>query len=282
MSLEQMAKNGQVVIDPHNRRIRVLTYHPGRLADLQRELVALAKQRGLDKIIVYAKKTECSSFFEAGYQQEGVIDGFFRGENAQMLALYLSEERRISRNPELADANLQLSLQKAEEGGAGKAELPAGYRVREATAGDAQQLADLYRMVFAAYPTPMFDPLYIRKTMQEGTYYVIAEKDGEICCAASAEIAASFGSAELTDCATNPAHQGKGLLQLLFTALEQHLQQQRIYYLYTLTRAQSAAMNITAAKQGYRYRGRLINNCLIATGFEDMNIWVKPLRPVWE
>lgn len=279
MKLDQLVKNGEVVIDPHNERIRVLSYHPGEITELHGELVAAANRQGLDKVIFYAKKAECSALLQLGYQQEGTIDGFFQGENAQMLSLFLRPERSLSRAPALAQANLQLSLLKA---GNGNRELPSGYQLRAATAADAWQLARLYKLVFAAYPTPMDDPLYIRKTMQEGTYYVVAEKEGQIACAASAEIAVSFGSAELTDCATHPAHHGKGLLQPLFATLEEHLLQQGIYYLYTLTRAQSAAMNITAARQGYQYRGCLINNCKIATGFEDMNIWVKPLRPVWE
>jgi len=280
MSIEQLISSGGIVIDPHNQRIRVLSYGTEQIPEIHQGLVDIAKEKGLDKIIVYAKKADCPAFLLRGYQQEGKIDGFFQGENAHMLSLFLSEERRLSRAPEVAEANLLVSLQKA--GQASKRELPEAYRIRVATLEDAGQLSRLYLQVFSAYPTPMDDPAYVKKTMAEGTYYVVAEKDGEIACAASAEISQAFGSAELTDCATDPGHAGKGLLQPLFFALEAHLEKQGIFYLYTLTRAQSAAMNITAAKQGFQYRGRLINNCIIATGFEDMNIWVKPLRPVWD
>ncbi|WP_134682907.1 putative beta-lysine N-acetyltransferase [Brevibacillus migulae] len=280
MSIEQQISSGGIVMDPHNERIRVLSYEAEQIAELHEALAGIAQENGFDKIIIYAKKADCPDFLQRGYQQEGKIDGFFQGENAYMLSLFLSEERRLSRAPELAEANLRVSLQKAGE--ASKKALPDEYRMRAATPEDAEQLARLYHQVFSAYPTPMDDPAYVKKTMAEGTYYVVAEKGGEIACAASAEIAKAFGSAELTDCATHPAHAGKGLLQPLFHTLEEHLEKQGIYYLYTLTRAQSAAMNITAAKQGFQYRGRLINNCIIATGFEDMNIWVKPLRPVWE
>jgi len=66
----------------------------------------------------------------------------------------------------------------------------------------------------------------------------------------------------------------------LFKAIEQHLRKKEIFYLFSLTRALSYGMNITVAREGYKYMGRLKNNCIISTGFEDMNIWVKPLQPV--
>jgi hypothetical protein len=34
-------------------------------------------------------------------------------------------------------------------------------------------------------------------------------------------------------------------------------------------------MNTALARLGYRFRGRLMNNCHIMGGFEDMNIWVR-------
>ncbi|MCK9906717.1 hypothetical protein MXD63_42845, partial [Frankia sp. Cpl3] len=100
---------------------------------------------------------------QLGYRQEGVIEGFFHGENAQMLACFLTEERATSAAPQLEDEILQISLSKAGAGGAKL--LPDGYSLREATEADAEELAKLYERVFAAYPTPMNDPAYVNKTM---------------------------------------------------------------------------------------------------------------------
>ncbi|NGQ97070.1 putative beta-lysine N-acetyltransferase [Brevibacillus sp. SYP-B805] len=279
MEIAQLADNGDIVVDPHNQRIRVLSYEAAAIPRLHAALLREGQQNDLHKIIMYAKKADVPALLELGYRQEGKIDGFFRGENAQMLSYFLTPERAASTAPALAEENLRLSLAK---GRAERRELPDGYRLRDADEGDADALAALYRQVFPVYPTPMDDAAYIRKTMREGTCYVVAETDDGIACAASAEISARFGSAEMTDCATHPAHAGRGLLQPLFAALEEKMKAKGIYYLYTLTRAQSAAMNITAARQGYAYRGRLINNCRISSGYEDMNIWVKPLKETWE
>lgn len=268
------------VVDEPNQRIRLLRYDRERLEQIHEHLLGLAKAKDLHKLIVYAKKADCARWQQLGYRQEGVIDGFFRGENAHMMSLFLTEERATSRAPQLADEIVALSLQKA--GTRAQQTLPAGYTLREAIEADAEALAQLYGLVFPVYPTPMNDPAYVRQTMREHTFYCVVEKDAKIVSAASAEVSPAFGSAEMTDCATHPAYTGQGLLQPLFFALEEKLQAMGIYYVYTLTRAQSHAMNITAAKLGYAYRGRLINNCIIYSGYEDMNIWVKSFRPTWE
>jgi putative beta-lysine N-acetyltransferase len=279
MNIAQMAADGELVLDPHNQRIRVLTYDPQKIGELHQALLAEAAKQDLNKLIIYAKKADIPHFLALGYRQEGKIDGFFRGENAQMLSRFLTKERAASTALELAEENLRISLAKAS---AETKRLPDGYQLREAGEADAEEMAALYKQVFPTYPTPMDDAVYIRKTMREGTCYMVATSGNRIACAASAEISMAFGSAEITDCATHPEHTGKGLLQPLLTALEEKMTERGIYYLYSLTRAQSAAMNITVARQGYKYRGRLVNNCRIFSGYEDMNIWVKPLKETWE
>ncbi|EMT53935.1 hypothetical protein I532_07965 [Brevibacillus borstelensis AK1] len=278
LDVSAMISTGDLVIDHRNKRVKVHVYDPEAITDLHGKMIECAQQSEATKLIVYAKRKDVPAWLSLGYRQEGVIDGFFQGENAYMLASFLTEERATSMHHLAEEEILQLSLSKRPE----TKTLPVGYSLREATEEDAEELASLYKTVFATYPTPMDDPEYVRKTMRESTYYIVAEHDGRIACAASAEVTERFGSAELTDCATHPDHAGKGLLQPIFTALEEKMNGQGIYYLYTLTRAQSAGMNITAAKHGYAYRGRLINNCTIFSGYEDMNIWVKSLRPTLE
>ncbi|MBW5466288.1 putative beta-lysine N-acetyltransferase [Brevibacillus formosus] len=271
---------GDLIIDRQNRRVKLHVYEPSQIEQWDRVLKELAEESEATKVIVYGKKLDIPQWKSLGYELEGTIDGFFQGENAQMLTCYLTKERATSGAEKLAEEILALSLSKA--GSTIEKSLPEGYHLREATESDTKELACLYGLVFATYPTPMNDPSYIRKTMQEGTIYYVVEFEGKIACAASAEVSERFGSAEMTDCATHPDHAGKGLLQPLFIALEQRMEEAGIYFLYTLTRAQSAGMNVTAAKMGYEYRGRLINNCTIFSGYEDMNIWVKPLRPTRE
>ncbi|MGG1660389.1 putative beta-lysine N-acetyltransferase [Brevibacillus sp. NRS-1366] len=272
--------SGDLVLDHQNSRVKLHQYDRTQIAQWAKRLRELAIESDATKLIVYGKKGDVPAWIKEGFSLEGTIDGFFKGVTAYMLTVYLTEERATSSAPELEEEILALSLAKAAKGE--EKALPAGYVLREASEADAEELARLYGLVFATYPTPMDDPGYIRKTMLEGTIYFVVESEDSIACAASAEVTERMGSAEMTDCATHPEHAGKGLLQPLFTALERRMEEAGIYYLYTLTRAQSAGMNVTAAKMGYEYRGRLINNCTIFSGYEDMNIWVKSLRPIQE
>jgi len=277
MTMSNKKQEQVLVVDEHNERLKLLRYDSDHIADLEKDLQKLARNHPTTKVIIYAKKADIPVWTQYGYEQEGVIEGFDQGRNAHMLSRFLTAERAASAAPELAEQILEISLSKKQQKPLEK--LPDEYQLRTATREDAEELAKLYGLVFATYPTPMDQPDYIRKTMDEDTYYLVIESAGSIVCAASAEVSPAFGSAELTDCATHPEHLGKSLLLHLFTALEQKMEEMGVYYLYTLTRAQSHGMNITAAKQGFEYRGRLVNNCKIFSGYEDMNIWVKPLRP---
>lgn len=269
-----------LIVDERNLRLKLLEYTADDLAKMVKQMEQMGHEQGLSKLIIYAKRADVPYLESVGYQLEGVIEGFCRGRDAYMMSRFLTEERGQSKAAQLADEIIALCQSKQSERGEIRP-LPAEYQWRQATEQDAEALASLYALVFATYPTPLDQPEYVLQTMREGTIYYLIERDGQLACAASAEISREYGSAELTDCATHPDHLGQGLLQTLFVLLEERLQQSGIYYLYTLTRAQSHGMNLTAAKLGYRYRGRLVNNCTIFSGFEDMNIWVKPLKPTY-
>lgn len=271
--------DSSILVDEPNKRIKVLQYSSADLSFIDQQIEQIAGETGATKLIIYAQKNDVPQLVELGYCIEGIIDGFFNGTNAHMVSRFLTEERATSLAPEVEDEIIRISLSKQEQGEDILPPLPSPYIIRDATESDAEELASLYGLVFATYPTPMHDPVYVGKTMQESTYYSVVEANGQIVCAASAEVTPEFGSAEITDCVTHPDYLGNRLLQYLFPVLEQKMAEKNVFYLYTLTRAQSHGMNITAAKQGYQYRGRLTNNCTIFSGYEDMNIWVKSLRP---
>ncbi|MCR8982750.1 putative beta-lysine N-acetyltransferase [Brevibacillus laterosporus] len=281
MAMESIENHSQIIVDIHNQRIKVMEYDSTQIDAIAKTCKQQADKLGMTKLIVYARHEDLSAWSTHGFIREGILEGCIQGQNAHMLRYFVTSERGTPKNEPLADEIMQISLAKQADSSVLKA-LPDDCSVRWAKLQDAEELANLYQVVFETYPTPMHDPEYVRNTMQANTHYAVVEVGGRIVCAASAEVTPNWGSAEMTDCATHPDWLGKGLLQHLFVALEQHMQEMGIYYLYTITRAHSAAMNVTAAKMGYRYTGRLINNCVISTGFEDMNIWVKPLRAVWD
>lgn len=275
--MEPWLREHQVIVDRHNRRLKVMNCLPAKLNELAEKLPSLARQEQATKITIYAKKEEVDFFRSLRYVEEGSITGFFAGKNAYLLSVFPDPKRGHSSKPREADEILKLSLgQPMVE----RRMLADSLILRPAHSGDAEELANLFLAVFPQYPTPVYDPAYIKLVMDSHVDFMLIEEHGKMISVASADITYENRCAELTDCATLPAYRGQSLLSHLFFALEDHLQKKNIDYLFTLTRAISPAMNITAARHGYRYQGRLINNCIISTGFEDMNIWVKPLKEV--
>jgi len=59
--------------------------------------------------------------------------------------------------------------------------------------------------------------------------------------------------------------------------MENEVRAKGIKTAYTIARAASAGMNVTFAKGGYHFGGRLINNTNISGRIESMNVWFKSL-----
>lgn len=107
-------------------------------------------------------------------------------------------------------------------------------------------------------------------------YYIMLDHD-RLISAASAEINPELGHAEITDCAVLPEYRGHSLTSFLIEALEKEMAGKDIFHVFSLARASSFGMNAVLYHSGYQYGGRLINNCFIAEGLENMNIWCKQL-----
>jgi beta-lysine N6-acetyltransferase len=277
--MNQWIKMHSVIADLSNQRIKVMN---GSVDSDPHFLIRLSHMENRvksTKTIIYARKNNVPYFLANDFNLEGKIDGFFNGQNGYLLTRYQSQERASSKSPREAE-DILLIAQKDQKRAVKKG-LPNGFILRRATESDAPELSSLFHLVFPNYPTPVYDPEYL-KTVMAQTLFMAMEHKGQLVSVSSAEVTQSQSCAELTDCATHPHYRGQNLLSFLFFSLEEKMREMGICYLFTLTRALSASMNLTAARHGYVYRGRLINNCIIYSGFEDMNIWVKPLKPTWD
>ncbi|QPA33150.1 putative beta-lysine N-acetyltransferase [Anoxybacillus caldiproteolyticus] len=261
-----------VIFDDINERIRVEDYR-GDVQRCIRYLKQIDRQK-YSKVIVKARQEHVPLFIENGFNYEGWIEGYFRGSHAHFLTFYFQMERKMSRHWCMEDQVLEAVQTKQRTV---LSSLPNGYRFRKATVTDANELSNLYRTVFAIYPAPLHDVSYVEKILKEGAMFYVIEHDGTIVSAASAEINRTYYNAELTDCVTLPDHRQHGLIKYLLQQLEADLKHQQIFCAYSLARAQSYGMNAAFHQLGYRYSGRLANNCYIFENLEDMNIWVKDL-----
>lgn len=255
-------------LDPFNRRVRVDELE----GDLRVGLALIGEQSPdwAEKVILKARREHLNDLLALGWTQEAAIPGYFNGVDMYFMAYYRQARRSYTDQAELERTLVHKIL------GLARSPLkPGREKIQRSTERDAARLALLYSTVFAIYPTPLGDPAYLRKTMENGTVYVHIEKDGEVLSAASAEVNRTFANAELTDCATLPTEQGKGHMALLLARLEAILTRDEVKCLYTICRAQSFGMNKVFYNLGYDFGGCLINNCNIYSGLENMNVWHK-------
>ncbi|WP_044640053.1 putative beta-lysine N-acetyltransferase [Risungbinella massiliensis] len=263
-------------IDLHNSRVKIISYVSSELADMLTEMEELAEEHELGKLSIYAKEEDQKLLEQRGFHLEAVIQGFHQGTDAYIYTRFLEESRANLQKQQEKDNIVDKALKQEEWKKAPK--LPPGYHLRHAQDEDAEEMSALYKRVFSTYPTPIFDPEFIRKCMRDHVFFTIVETaDGKIVSSASADVFPEKKAAEITDCATDPDHRGKGLLSAIIFDLEQRMEEENVPNLFSLTRAVSPGMNIAISRHGYDYGGRLIQNSQIAGDFEDMNVWVKQL-----
>jgi beta-lysine N6-acetyltransferase len=254
--------------DQFNKRIRVDDYDGDHS-----EIVTIIKQETddwVEKVIVKSRPEDLSLFLSQGFKEEAHVKGYFLGKDMHFVVKYLSAERGISKKWNEEESIVTLILGSVIKV---RGEVPGVIEFASIT--DAAELAELYGTVFKIYPTPLSDVNYLKKTIEEGTVYAFIRESGKIVSAASAEINLQFQNAEMTDCASLTQAEGKGYMKKLISVLEKQLKKDNINCLYTIARAESYSMNKVFYQLGYTYSGRMVNNCYVYSGIEDMNVWYK-------
>lgn len=274
ISIEEEHFSLRVYLDPFNKRIRIDDYL-GNTDQLIQKAEKLVHKYDAEKLIFKVRREHLLTFFEKGFLPEAVVDSYFFGSDAYFFAKYYSVERKkndhwITEDQIMKGISELKTLRQ-------KIYPPNDYALKKADESMVLELAALYQQVFPIYPTPLNDPEYVKKTMNDGTIYNVFFYQGEIVSAASAEINNFYKNAELTDCATLPEHRKYGLMKFLLQELEEELRKKGIFCVYSIARALSFGMNAALYQLGYHYRGRLMNNCYIYDKLENMNMWVKDL-----
>ena len=268
--------SAKVYFSPLNQRIQVLEYEARDTRVMVEGLGKGAREAGFGKVFLKAPMHQRADFEDAGMEAEAIITGYFAGQPAVVMSLFLEADRR--ERPFADEQDEILDTIRARPADPSVADLPDGYRLLLAEPSDADELAELYRLVFASYPFPITEPDYLVGTMHSHVLYrIVRDGDGAIVAAASAETDAAHRNAEMTDFATLPSERGLGLAQHILAALEDDMVEREIPHLYTVARARSAGMNRVFYNRGYRWTGTLVNNCHIAGRFEDMHVWCAPL-----
>jgi putative beta-lysine N-acetyltransferase len=260
---------------PYNDRIYLMRLADHASADFPRQLISLAETKGYAKIFAKVPKDASADFMQVGFEKEAEIPGFFTGRTS---ALFLGYYLNNARKQEDDVARLENILHIAED--KQKTAVPppdSRFRLCQCLEGDVSEMAAIYDQTFASYPFPIHEPAYLLETMQTHVAYFGAEIDGKLAALASAEMDREAANVEMTDFATLPEQAGNNLSLHLLHRMEKAMLEQNISTAYTIARAASPAMNITFARAGYIFAGRLKNNTNISGSIESMNVWYKPL-----
>lgn len=260
-------------VDTINHRMIVHSYQWKEAMTFLNELVFTCRQYNLGKLIVQAREADWQRFLRLGFQMEGTIASFFNGQPVYFMSKFFTEERQTSQAWMEEETVLEkVLLSKPKEARA----LPSHLTLEVAGKRHIPGMVELFDKVFETYPSPLADPEYLAKSMQNDIFVIV--RDGKkIVSSAGAEIDRTAKNAEMTNCATLPEARRFGLMNHIFVRLEEELKQQNIGSLFSIARAKSVGMNRVLKLHGYQYRGRLVNNCDICGGFEDMNLWAKEL-----
>ena len=241
--------------------------------ELAAHLNTLAAQNQYSKIITKINHTELEIFVNLGYTIEAFIPGYFPDSGAMYIVTrYLTSTREKEDNLTVYREVLQTALTKQ---GTDRRPADINGSIRQCTLEDIENMAELYRRVFPTYPFPISNTQYLHHTMQDAVDYYCIETEGKIVALASAELDYENSAAEMTDFATLPEFRNRGFAFRLLGNIESSTRRKGIQTFFTIARAGSCGINITFAKAGYRFGGRLKNNTNIGGQIESMNIWYK-------
>ncbi len=91
-----LKENATLYCDPYNKRIRVDTYS-NSLSELFPTLLTKASKINADKIIVKARTDQVKDCLRLGFNNEGIINNYFNGEDAWFFSLFFNTRKeRIS------------------------------------------------------------------------------------------------------------------------------------------------------------------------------------------
>lgn len=260
----------------HSDRVYLMNLAREDLPAILPFLQELAELHGHTKVFAKVPAWARADFEHSGYGIEARVPNLYRGEvDVCFMSRFLCPKRQQEQKPALVSQALEAAVGRA--AAAGAPPLAAGLGSRLATPDDVCAMADLYRQVFATYPFPIHDPDYLRETMASHVIYQGVWNGTGLVALASAETDLHGQNAEMTDFATLPELQGQGLASYLLVQLEEEARRCGVRTAYTIARAYSFGMNITFARQGYRFSGTLTHNTQIFGELESMNVWHKLL-----
>lgn len=262
----------------NNNRIYLMKLHKNDFPTIIKKIELLAAEKNYSKIFVKIPAWAINGFLADGYVKEANIPGFYNGKiDAYFFSKFIDPSRAIQdvESGTMVDKHIELALSK--QGQYNESQKNTAFKLRMLNVDDISQLAKIYSKVFKSYPFPIFDEQYLKETMNNNVVYFGAFNDDKLVAASSAEMDLTAKNVEMTDFATSPDFSGNNLSLVLLREMETQMHKKKMKTFYTIARSYSAGMNITFARQDYKYAGTLINNTNIFGKIESMNVWYKSI-----
>lgn len=263
----------------HHGKLSNRVYMMGYLCKDNFKLLAnldsLAHHHNYSKIIIKASPGQAQFLNEQGYVQEGEIFNYSHGnESAIFMTKYLDKSRKHPGNSKkIGQVFQELANLSPDQLGS----LNEAYQIKSIGVESIPGMIAIFKQVFKTYPFDIYDPEFLKKTINDGCRYFGAFHNGELIGVANCEISHQEKVAEMTDFAILAGHRGKRIARHLLSCMEKEMKRAQINTVYTIARSVSLPMNATFKKAGYDFGGTLVNNTHIAGSIESMNIWSKTL-----
>ena len=260
-----------------NDRIFLMHLEKRDCPEVLQLLKEIARENHYSKIFCKVPGWAAPFFFSDGYLTEAYIPQFFNSdEPVFFVSKFLNSDRLLSiENDRLIELGKLLGSRR--ETGKKASNLPLNSKVRKLNGDDVDHIAEVYKKIFQSYPFPIYNPGYIRESMEKNVRYYGVKKKGKIVALASVGVDQKGANAELNDFAVLPDHRGRRLAQKLLGKMEKEMKLMGIHTLYTIARMNSPAMNRTIINVDYNYAGTLIRNTHISGEIESMNVFYKHL-----
>ncbi|NRY62422.1 putative beta-lysine N-acetyltransferase [Clostridium beijerinckii] len=265
----------KILVDLPNKRIKIIDFNTISTQNLKR-IIHFASKQHLSKILCNCDTKSFETFINAGFNSEGKISGYFKGNDAFCMSYFINSDRKVCSN--FARKELLIKECQNVKNTYAHQKNNLGYLIRNANRNDIKEMIDLFSTVFLTYQSPIYDEEYLKQTMNDKVLYKVAVYNGKIISIASADMNKENLNAEITDCATHPSYRGIGILSNIIYSLESDLKTKGFVCLYSLSRSVNPSINFVLSKHNYNFAGRLVNNCNICGTFEDMNLWVKNIN----
>ena len=207
-----------------NNRVYLIKINKDDYPEVLEYIGKLAEENAYTKLFFKVPGWIVPALLKEGFIIEAQIPAFYNNKtDVFFMSKFLSKERLLNKEDDM----LTLLSKQLYEAVIDEQEIEVHDEFKLVVPGinDADRVADLYKQVFNSYPFPIFDPEYIKHTIENDVEYFGIETGGKLIALSSCEIDRKGQNAEMTDFATLPEYRGRKLSVMLLKLMEKKMKE---------------------------------------------------------